>query len=456
MNTPAKKQGSATSRSLSEALCDHNAEAAVLGVLFLEEAVNNIHQLREEYFDNKMFRQIFIICSELYDENIPIDLVTVAGKLQGRNKYSPEMVEALLAVSDYAVTDGAFPHHLKIVKNKYQARSLTNTMNRVEEMIKGNVETDKIANSVMDDILHIYKDAAGDGIADINAANMRVLNELDEHLSDHRVMVRTWYNDVDHLMGSVSDGSLVVIGGRPGMGKSVLAVNLALNNAINNVKVGIVNYEMSTEDTTIRMLSNLSRAPFTTMIRTSDNKDDAKTESLFKSITHAMDILARLPIYQDDNPRGDLANLLSIVTNMATVHNCRVIIVDYLQLVTAAGYRDQRVLELGAITRALKSIARRFKIVIILLSQLNRSLENRQDKRPHLADLRESGNIEQDADLVLFTYRDEYYNPGTISPGIMELIIAKNRHGKLGTVELYYEESYSLIGSLEKYGGEGA
>jgi replicative DNA helicase len=141
---------------------------------------------------------------------------------------------------------------------------------------------------------------------------------------------------------------------------------------------------------------------------------------------------------------------MTVMTKMVMIHGCRLIFVDYLQLISAPGKGDNKSIEIGVITRALKMFAKNYGVDVVLLSQLNRSLETRTDKRPKLSDLRESGNIEQDADLVMFVYRDEYYNENTTTPGIMEIIVAKNRHGKTGTVSLYYQEEISMIASLSR------
>jgi replicative DNA helicase len=170
-----------------------------------------------------------------------------------------------------------------------------------------------------------------------------------------------------------------------------------------------------------------------------------------------MDHIASLPFHQIDNPRGDLSDLKALIVKMVKVYGCKLIFIDHLQLIRVAGYKNGKVQEMGEITRALKLFTKEFNVPIVLLSQLNRMLENRQDKRPHLSDLRESGDIEQDADLVMFVYRDEYYYPDTtLKPKIMEIITAKNRHGNIGTVELYYEKDISLLASLSRDSNQGS
>jgi replicative DNA helicase len=444
-----KTATTATSQPLfDESIRDHNAEAGVLCVLFMESSVPKVDDIREEYFDNLIHRGIYRAIKSLHDEgHLVIDPISVIQRLQAMGKGDDQHAIAVSQIADFVMGPAAYEYHLNIIKNKYHARLLINSFNRGVEQIKANVEADKIATALMDDIIELYKDTSDSNIVDTSEANTRVLKMIDTYVSKDTFMARTWFSDLDRMMGYIGNGSLVVIGGRPGMGKSVLAMCLILNNITNGITCGLINYEMSTEDTTLRMLSNIAHEPYSSIIRSINAKDEASVEGFYKSIVQAMDQIVGLPFYQEDNPRGDLADLQGLITKLATVNKCKIIFIDYLQLVTAPGQQN-RVLEIGAITRALKRMARRYNIVIVVLSQLNRGLENRQDKRPHLADLRESGDIEQDADLVMFTYRDEYYNQETSKPGIMEIIVGKNRFGKLGTVELYYCEEISLISSL--------
>jgi len=447
-NTPA-----ATSQpTFAESLYDHNAEAGVLCVLLMEnEGIPKVDKVREEYFENKTHRGIFAAIKSLHDEgHVVVDPVSVMDRLKSMGIGDDQHLIALNQTSDFVITPDLFDYHLKIVKNKYHARLLVNSFNHGVEQIRANVEANKIATSLMDDIIELYKDTAGESIVNPQQANAKVLQMVDTYISEKTFMARTWLSELDKMLGYITNGSLVVIGGRPGMGKSVLGMCLILNNITNNICCGLINYEMSTEDTMVRMLSNIAHKPYSSIIRSLNAKDEEAVDGFYKSITKAMDRVVGLPFYQEDNPRGDLADLQGLITKLATVNKCQIIFIDYLQLITAAGYKSNRVQEIGAITRALKRMARRYNIVIVLLSQLNRGLENRQDKRPHLADLRESGDIEQDADLVLFVYRDEYYNKTTASPGIMEIIAAKNRFGRLGTVELFYDEETSLIATLSQ------
>lgn len=434
----------------SDSLYDHNAEAGVLCVLFMESSVPKVDDIREEYFENKIHRGIYRAIKELYDEgHVSLDPISVIHRLQAMGKGNDQHILGVHQIIDYVMGDAAYEYHLNIIKNKYHARVLINSFNRGVEQIKANVEADKIATTLMDDIIELYKDTAGSNIVGTTDANAMVLKMIESYASKDTFMARTWFSDLDRMMGHIGNGSVVVVGGRPGMGKSVLSMCMILNNITNGVSCGLINYEMSTEDTTLRMLSNIAHKPYSSLIRQINPDDEEAVDGFYKSIIQAMDRIAGLPFYQEDNPRGDLADLQGLITKLATVHKCRIIFIDYLQLVTAPGQQN-RVLEIGAITRALKRMARRYNVVIVVLSQLNRGLENRQDKRPRLADLRESGDIEQDADLVMFTYRDGYYDANTTKPGIMEIIVGKNRFGKLGTVELYYCEEFSLITSVNR------
>ncbi len=449
VSKPGKETENTSLKPYDAAIYDYNAEAGVLSALLLENTRNSINEVREEYFHNDLNRTIFKTIMQMYDDGMQIDVISLHSRLAvGASK--ERLLLQLNDISDYVLDNSAFANHLSIIREKYHYRALINTFNAATEQIRNNVSTNTIAYGITESVVAMQKNSMETSIIAVDEANKKVMNMVEDVLGDQQHMAKTWFGELDRLTSTLGNKALIILGGRPGMGKSVLAMCIILNNIINNVPCGLINYEMSTEDTTLRMLSNVARQPYTTLIRTVNKKDEDKVDKMLASLMSTMDRISGMPFYQEDAPRGDLSDLMTVMTKMVMIHGCRLIFVDYLQLISATGKGDNKSIEIGVITRALKMFAKNYGVDVVLLSQLNRSLETRTDKRPKLSDLRESGNIEQDADLVMFVYRDEYYNENTTTPGIMEIIVAKNRHGKTGTVSLYYQEEISMIASLSR------
>ena len=281
--------------------------------------------------------------------------------------------------------------------------------------------------------------------------------------------IPTGFIDIDKKLGGLQNSDLIVLAGRPSMGKTALATNIAFNAAVNNNKkhgiqscVGFFSLEMSSAQLATRILSDLSKVP-SEQIRRGE-----LTDKEFNKFVEASRLLEQSKFYIDDTPALLISSIASKARRLKRVHGLDVLIIDYLQLIRASLSRDNRVNEIAEITQGLKAIAKELNIPVIALSQLSRQVENRDDKRPQLADLRESGSIEQDADVVLFIFREEYYKerekPGdqdldallkwqeemSAIHGKAELIIGKQRHGPVGTIELAFDGRYTRFGNLAK------
>ena len=281
--------------------------------------------------------------------------------------------------------------------------------------------------------------------------------------------IPTGFIDIDKKLGGLQNSDLIILAGRPSMGKTSLATNIAFNAAINNKKkhgiqssVGFFSLEMSSAQLATRILSDLSKVPSEKIRR------GELTEKEFNKFIDASRLLEESQFYIDDTPALLISSIASKARRLKRVHGLDVLIIDYLQLIRASATRENRVNEIAEITQGLKAIAKELNIPVIALSQLSRQVENRDDKRPHLADLRESGSIEQDADVVLFIFREEYYKerekPGdqdldallkwqeemSAIHGKAELIVGKQRHGPVGTIELAFDGRYTRFGNLAK------
>ena len=310
--------------------------------------------------------------------------------------------------------------------------------------------------------------ALGEAVQVANAAH---------HRDGNLAGISTGFIDLDKKMGGLHSSDLIILAGRPSMGKTSLATNIAYNIAksfkkndnadgtsetVNGGIVGFYSLEMSAEQLAARILSETAEIP-SEQIRRGD-----MTESEFRRFVEAAKSIESSPLFIDDTPALTIAQLASRARRLKRTHGLDALIIDYLQLVRAGSSRDNRVNEISEITQGLKAIAKELNIPVIALSQLSRQVENRDDKRPQLADLRESGSIEQDADVVLFVYREEYYKEREKPSdhdlekmaiwqeemdrlhGRAELILGKQRHGPIGTVELSFEGKYTRFGNLVK------
>lgn len=435
----------------SEYLHDENAEKAVLSALLLADMSSRIYDVRQEYFYGSKNKLIFQTMQKLYESGRPIDIITLLNQMSADKKADGEMVAHLNDINGFVLSGGLFDNHLKVIKDKSAARSLVGSFNDAFVKLLNGGAINEAASGVFGEVINLYRNSSEGLIEDLGVAGTRVMKLYEELISGDGFLAKTGYHDLDRLLGTMGRTGLVILGGRPGMGKSVMAANMILKNVLNNVPVGLINYEMSTEDTTIRMLSNVARLPFTSLMRSIDRTNEEQIIKTGGQLAGAIKRIEALPFYQIDGANGTLYDLKANIVQLVKVKNCRIVFVDYLQLVSVPGHDDNKNFAIGQITRAMKLLAKELNIVIVLLSQLNRSLDQRKDKRPQLSDLRESGNIEQDADIVMFVYRDEYYTKEqTNKPGILEIIAAKNRNGRVGSIELYYEEELSLVGSLTR------
>ena len=264
--------------------------------------------------------------------------------------------------------------------------------------------------------------------------------------------VPTGFTQLDRKTTGLQPGDLVVIAGRPSMGKTTLAVNIAENAAIaKGIPVAIFSMEMSAEQLTLRLISSLGRVN-QSHLRTGNFNDED-----WSRIQGALSQLSGAPIFVDESPALTPTEVRARARRLKREHNIGLIVVDYLQLMQVAGTKENRATEISEISRSLKALAKELKVPVVALSQLNRAVEQRTDKKPVMSDLRESGAIEQDSDLILLIYREEVYDPNTTRRGIADIIIAKQRNGPIGEVQLTFLGEYTRFENLvaESY-GEGA
>tara|TARA_Y100000768_G_scaffold9429_1_gene6657 strand:- start:3640 stop:4992 length:1353 start_codon:yes stop_codon:yes gene_type:complete len=417
------------------------SEKALLGSLIIDseswEKISNLIT-PSDFYDGSN-RDIF---TEIYDLQIhdqPLDILILEESLKSRDKLSKiGGIEYLKELAKTVPTSAHIVKYAEIVREKSVMRKLIGASTRTIENIHQEEEDIKaILDKAEADIFSIASDSKNnEGLVKIgpivNDMVDSIYNKKNNNIIDYLL---TGYSKLDDIMGGLQNSDLIVIAARPSMGKTALAMNIAQDIVFKQKKkVGFFSLEMSSQSIALRMLSSLSAVEFS-KIRTGDyesSNDDTR------AVTQAIEMMQDCSMYVDDTGSITPMTLRSRARRMKRESGIDMIILDYLQLMTLPDKSENRVNEIASITRQLKSLAKELDIPIIALSQLNRSLEQRNDKRPFLSDLRESGSIEQDADVVMFIYRDDVYNPNSEDKNIAEINIAKHRNGPTGTAKLTF------------------
>ena len=417
------------------------SEKALLGSLIIDseswEKISNLIT-PSDFYDGSN-RDIF---TEIYDLQIhdqPLDILILEESLKSRDKLSKiGGIEYLKELAKTVPTSAHIVKYAEIVREKSVMRKLIGASTRTIENIHQEEEDIKaILDKAEADIFSIASDSKNnEGLVKIgpivNDMVDSIYNKKNNNVIDYLL---TGYSKLDDIMGGLQNSDLIVIAARPSMGKTALAMNIAQDIVFKQKKkVGFFSLEMSSQSIALRMLSSLSAVEFS-KIRTGDyesSNDDTR------AVTQAIEMMQDCSMYVDDTGSITPMTLRSRARRMKRESGIDMIILDYLQLMTLPDKSENRVNEIASITRQLKSLAKELDIPIIALSQLNRSLEQRNDKRPFLSDLRESGSIEQDADVVMFIYRDDVYNPNSEDKNIAEINIAKHRNGPTGTAKLTF------------------
>ncbi|HCM15953.1 MAG TPA: replicative DNA helicase [Candidatus Cloacimonas sp.] len=432
---------------------DINAEAAVLSAMIIDADVvsKGIEQLQEPYFARPAHKLIFRTICELFNDGIEIDVLTLINRLE-RNNHLEKVggVPYLNEMADIVVSSANFDYHINIVTEQALLRHLIVACNGIiESCYSSTAPVKTVVDEAEQAIFSIAELPQHQGFVRIDQITTEVLHNIDQIASTKKPVtgIGSGFSDLDRLTGGFRPGQFIIIAARPAMGKTSLALNIASHAAVNlKKKVALFTMEMAADEVIMRMFSSASEVNMDSML-----KGYGMNEEKLIRIMQASEVLGTKHIYIDESGTNTPLDIRAKTRRLAVeVGGLDLIMIDYLQLMGLSKERDNRQQEISEISRSLKVLAKDMKIPVIALSQLNRMLENREDKRPRLADLRESGAIEQDADLVMFIYRDEYYYPEkTEKPGIAEIIIGKNRHGSTGSVDLGFDKEYTLFRSLD-------
>ncbi|MFI4938276.1 MAG: replicative DNA helicase [Candidatus Berkiellales bacterium] len=424
-----------------------DAEQAVLGGLLLEnKAWDQIaDRITEKHFYRPDHQMIFRAMSGLMAENKPLDVITVAEALQKMEVH--DQVGGLAYLGELAKNTPSAANiaaYAEIVYERAVLRELISVGTHITEAAfdpQGRVSAeilDEAEKKVFDIAERGMKSVGPEGIRSIVA---RAIDNIEKRFQDNTFMtgISTGFTDLDRLTTGMQPGDLIIIAGRPSMGKTTLAMNIAEHAAIRSQKsVLVFSMEMPGESLAMRMLSSLGR------IDQNKLRTGKLAEEDWTKLTSAVAFLSGAKLYIDETPALSPMELRARARRVARERDSLgLIVVDYLQLMRSQGYSENRTAEISEISRSLKTLAKELKVPIIALSQLNRSLEQRPNKRPVMSDLRESGAIEQDADLIVFIYRDEVYHEDSPDKGTAEIIIAKQRNGPIGSLRLTFSGQYT-------------
>jgi len=427
------------------------AEQAVLGAMMLEpEAGSSVFEmLQPEDFYRDNHRLIFSAIRDLFEKGDPVDLVSVAEILRQQGRL--EQVGGIATISEIArsVPSAAnVEYYAKLVTEKALLRQL---IRATSSILERGYEPGEEARGLLEEaeklILDLSRRRIKDGFSFIRDILLETFEKI-EYLYANKgnlTGVPTFFTELDRMTSGWQPSDLVIIAARPSMGKTAMVLNMAQNAAVRaKVPVAIFSLEMSKEQLVQRMLCGEAMVD-QQRVRTGELLD-----ADWPKLTQAVGPLSDAPIFIDDTVGISLAELRSKARRLKMEHNLGMIVIDYLQLLSVGKKTESRQQEVAQISRTLKGLARELKVPVIALSQLNRGVEQRQDKRPIMSDLLESGAIEADADVISFIYRDEYYNHDSEKKGIAELIIAKHRNGPVGTVELGFLKEFTKFVNLDR------
>ena len=431
---------------------DIEAEQAVIGSMLTDqEAVYAaIERLKPEDFYREDNKQIYTAILNIYNKAEPIDIITLKAELSSMGKLDAVGgLEYIVELPEKVPTTANVDRYIKIVEEKSLLRNLIRAANEI--LSSGYAQEDDVENIVdhaekkIFDVMQKKSQKGYTTIKDVLVESFTKLEEL-YNQKEHITGVPTGFAELDKKTAGLHGSELILIAARPAMGKSAFALNIGSYAATRaNVPVAIFSLEMSKEQVGNRILCSEALVD-SNNVRTGELND----EELGK-LAETSGELSQAPIYIDDTPGISVMETRAKCRKLKLEKNIGLVIIDYLQLIQGSGKTSSREQEIAEISRSLKILAKEIEVPVIALSQLSRAVEARPDHRPMLSDLRESGSIEQDADIVMFLYRDDYYNEDSEKKNIAEVIIAKQRAGSTGTVELAWLGKYTKFANLEKY-----
>ncbi|OYX43467.1 replicative DNA helicase [Candidatus Saccharibacteria bacterium 32-49-12] len=429
-----------------------DAEMSLLGAVLIDEEVmaDISDHVRSEDFYDKRHGIIYSAMMRLYEKHKPVDLLTLTDEIKRKNELDEIGGSAYLTdLTNYVPTAAHAEAYAELVSQKAVRRRLIKASADISELsFDEEYTTQELLEKAEAELFSVSDQSLKQDLVSMESILTESFDRMEElHRNKGSLRgIRTGYRDMDNMTAGLQRSDLIILAARPAMGKTTLVTNLAYNVAtINKLPVLFFSLEMSKEQLVDRMLADASGVDAWN-IRTGNLSDED-----FSKLSEAMGEMAEAPIFIDDTPGVSVLEMRTKARRIAHEQPLGLIIVDYLQLMQGSGRSDgNRVQEVSEISRGLKLIARELNVPVIALSQLSRSVESRSPQIPQLADLRESGSIEQDADIVMFIYREAYYNPETERENVTDLIIAKHRNGPTGKIELYFHPERLRFMSLDR------
>ena len=432
------------------------AEMSVLGSLMLDKdaiiQVADIVRIGDFYKDDH--NRIYEAILKLYEDNEPIDVLSLANRLEetsllekvGGSSYLASLVNTVPSATNVV-------HYAKVVQKKALLRRLIGAASEIVEMgFDESEDVQKVLDEAEQKLFAVSQKYIKQDFVPIKSILESAFNRIDElHKSDNAFRgVQTHFPDLDGLLAGLQKSDLLILAARPSIGKTTFALDIARQVGIySKVPVGIFSLEMGSDQLIDRMLAAQAGVDLW-RLRTGKLSSDGPGND-FERLSDAMGVLSEAPIFIDDSGSLNIMEMRTMARRLQAEHNLGLIIIDYLQLMEGRSRGgDNRVQEISEISRGLKQLARELDIPVIALSQLSRAVESRPDQVPKLSDLRESGSIEQDADVVMFLYREDRVKPDTPNKNIIDIIVAKHRNGPVGKVSLFFEENATTFRSLER------
>ena len=422
------------------------AEQSVLGSILLDkEAMISVSEtLVPEDFYKEAHKVIYESMLKLYNSQSEIDLITLTDELRDQG-YLDDIggIAYITSLSTVVPTTSNIKYYVNIVKEKSISRQLISAANDIINLgYDGSAKVEYVLENAEKKIFDISQERATNDFQPINQVISEALSMLEKLYEEKNDVtgLTTGFRDLNKKINGLQRSDLLLIAARPAMGKTAFALNLVQNAALKgDASVAVLSLEMSKEQLVQRMIASQSTVELKKI------KTGTLADNDWPRITDGMAILSGAKIHIDDTPGIKISELRSKCRKLKIEKGLDLVLIDYLQLMEGEGQNESRQQEIAKISRSLKILAKELDCPVVALSQLSRAPEQRADHRPMLSDLRESGSIEQDADIVMFLYRDEYYNPDTEKKNIGEVIVAKNRHGETGTVELVW------FGGIQKF-----
>ncbi|MCI9379278.1 MAG: replicative DNA helicase [Eubacterium sp.] len=430
---------------------NQEAEQSVIGSMIMDKdaIVTAMEMLSQEDFYYQQYGMLFVAMTELYNAGGTVDLITLQDKLKVMNV--PPEISSLEFVRDLLTgvqTSANIKAYAKIVKDKSILRRLIKVTEEIEnQCYTGQKELEEILSDTEKNIFQLLQSRGGGDYVPIKEIVLNALEKIEQasKAQGNVTGIPTGFIDLDYKTSGLQPSDFILIAARPSMGKTAFVLNIAQYVAFHeDMPTAIFSLEMSKEQLVNRLFSLESRVDAQTL--RSGNLNDTDWEKLIEGAG----IIGNSRLLIDDTPGISISELRSKCRKFKLEHDLKLIIIDYLQLMSSNGRNDSRQQEISEISRSLKGLARELNVPVIALSQLSRAVEQRPEHRPMLSDLRESGAIEQDADVVMFIYRDDYYNKDTDMKNIAEINIAKQRNGPIGTINLVWLPQYTKFANMEK------